>query len=73
MSLGGNAQTARFSKRRASPFSQRHLAGFRNNLCRPVIPNAAVRWILSFLLHDQSTYAGGVKDRPKASVATNTS
>jgi hypothetical protein len=73
VSLSGNAQTARFSKRRASPISQRHLAGFRNNLSRTVIPNAAVRLILSFLLHDRSTYAGGVKDRPNASVATMTS
>jgi hypothetical protein len=59
--------------RRTSPFSQRHLAGFGNNLRRPVIPNAAIRRILSFLLDDQSTYAVGVKDRPNASVATNTS
>ena len=37
-----NAQTSRFPERSTSPFSERHLAGFRNNLRRPVIPNAAV-------------------------------
>jgi uncharacterized protein YjbI with pentapeptide repeats len=60
-------------ERRTSSFSQWHPAGFRNNLSRTVVPNAAVRWLLSFLLHDRSTYAGGVKDRPNASVATITS
>jgi hypothetical protein len=53
--LGGNAQTRRFSERRTSPFSVRHLAGVRYNLCCAVIPNAAIRRMLSVLLHDQST------------------
>jgi hypothetical protein len=46
------------------------LDGLSQYFRRPVIPNAAVRWILSFSLHDQCTYAGG---RPNASVATRTS
>jgi hypothetical protein len=53
--LGGNAQTRRFSERRTSPFSVRHLAGVRHNLCCAVIPNSAIRRMLSVLFHDQST------------------
>jgi hypothetical protein len=46
MHFGGNAQTPRFSERRASLVSERHFAGFRNDLSRSVIPNAAIRLLL---------------------------
>jgi len=39
----------RFPERGTSLFSERHLAGFRNNLRRPVIPNAAVMWMCCIL------------------------
>ena len=71
--LGGSAQTPRFSERSTSPFSERHLAGFRNNLRCPVIPNAAIRWMLGFLFHDQLHLCRGVDDIPKASGSTITS
>jgi hypothetical protein len=45
--LGSNAQTARFPECITSLFSERHLACFRNNLRRPVIPKAAIRWTFS--------------------------
>jgi hypothetical protein len=54
VSLGGNAQTARFSQCCASPISQRHLARFRNNLSGAVVPNEAVKWLSSFFVHDRS-------------------
>jgi hypothetical protein len=70
--LGGNAQTSRFSERSTSLFSERHLAGFRNNFRRPVIPNPAIRRMLTGLLHDQPRRRG-VKDMPNALFSTITS
>ena len=40
-----NAQTPRFPECGTSPFSEWHLAGFRNNLHRPVIPKVVVMWM----------------------------
>jgi hypothetical protein len=71
--LGGNAQTPRFSERSTSPFSERHLAGFRNNFRRPVIPNPAIRRMLAALRHDQPGHRRGVKDLPNALFSTITS
>jgi hypothetical protein len=53
--LGCNTQTSGFSERSTSSFAERHLAGFRNNLRRPVIPNATIRRMLGILLHDPSS------------------
>jgi hypothetical protein len=65
-----NAQTPCFSKRSTSLFSRWHLAGFRKDLRRPVIPNPAIRWLLGFLFHDQLRLCRGVDDIPNASVST---
>ena len=67
--LGGNAQSPGFSQRGASLFARRHLAGLREYLRRPVIPNPAVRWLLGLLFHDQLLYRG-VDELPNASVST---
>jgi len=65
ISLGGNAQAARFSKRRASLFSHRHLAGFGNNLHRPVIPNAAIELIFCILFRGPLPIGQGAKRHAK--------
>jgi hypothetical protein len=43
---------ARFFERSASWFAERHLAGFGNNLCCAVMPNAALRWLLECVGRD---------------------
>jgi len=50
--LGGNAQTPRFPERDTPRRSGRHLAGFRNDVRRPVIPNVAIGKALFTLFHD---------------------
>lgn len=68
--LGGNAQTPRFPERGASLFAGRHLAGFGNDLRRPLVPNPAVGWMLGLLFHDQLHFYRRDGDIPKASVST---